>query len=444
MIGTIDIRVNAAHPNLALAEVCGFVGSPSSVRIANVPERIGTWSLTSVRLVVSYPDNVETERSCVRVNGVWTGTIPAPERAGSVVGGFKVLADGTDENGEPVTGYVLGVGDVRVLNRDNTEGDTSYLLHLHDEKPDEPKKADVQKMDERWKIFNGEGWETFGGLDYKAGEGLALSGDTFSLSATIPSRTSQLSNDSGFITESNIPQPTKLYNAVSAQTDPLYKDQYIVGDQTVYMWQVDDSFTCGDTTLIRTGRDLHWIKYWTAIRIHYDSDAREWLYYPDGYQDPVHTPGLSTDTQVSFVYRSQTMVWDRTINSNWVQKGKLIDTSGDSLRSIIDYESITVNNNGKLQVATSHIPRYYDIWNNSSYYQYGLEGNEVHYLAFWMMESNISSIVDWQSYGQMVYTPVSGMLSAGNTYRITEYYLPELSSEHGYLIFNMQNPNGGG
>lgn len=186
MIGTIDIRVNAAHPNLALAEVCGFVGSPSSVRIANVPERIGTWSLTSVRLIVSYPDNVETERSCVRVNGVWTGTIPAPERAGSVVGGFKVLADGTDENGEPVTGYVLGVGDVRVLNRDNTEGDTSHLFHLKDETPDDPKKADVVHLSGDWKIYDGEGWIPFGAqpvTDYNELEnrpqinGVTLSGD---------------------------------------------------------------------------------------------------------------------------------------------------------------------------------------------------------------------------------------------------------------------------
>ena len=186
MIGTIDIRVNAAHPNLALAEVCGFVGSPSSVRIANVPERIGTWSLTAVRLIVSYPDNVETERSCVRVNGVWTGPIPAPERAGSVVGGFKVLADGTDENGEPVTGYVLGVGDVRVLNRDNTEGDTSHLFHLKDETPDDPKKADVVHLSGDWKIYDGEGWIPFGAqpvTDYNELEnkpkinGVTLSGD---------------------------------------------------------------------------------------------------------------------------------------------------------------------------------------------------------------------------------------------------------------------------
>lgn len=165
------------------------------------------------------------------------------------------------------------------------------------------------------------------------------------------------------------------------------------------MWQVDDSFTCGDTTLIRTGRDLHWIKYWTAIRIHYDSDNHEWLYYPDGYQDPVHTPGLSTDTQLTFVYRSQTMVWNRTINSKWVQKGKLIDSTETSLRSITDYDSLGVNSKGKMYVTYEHIPRYYDIYENYERYKYGLEGNEAQYMSFWMMESNISSIVDWMPYG---------------------------------------------
>ena len=75
MIGTIDITVNAAHPNLALDQVCGFIGSPSSFRISNVPKKIGTWQITDVRMVVTSPDNLVHTANCVHTNDVWVGTV---------------------------------------------------------------------------------------------------------------------------------------------------------------------------------------------------------------------------------------------------------------------------------------------------------------------------------------------------------------------------------
>ena len=78
MIGTIDISVNAAHPNLALDQVCGFVGSPSSFRISNVPKKIGTWQISDVRVVVTSPDNLVHTADCIHTNDVWVGTVEAP------------------------------------------------------------------------------------------------------------------------------------------------------------------------------------------------------------------------------------------------------------------------------------------------------------------------------------------------------------------------------
>ena len=75
MIGTIDITVNAAHPNLALDQVCGFIGSPSSFRISNVPKKIGTWQITDVRVVVTSPDNLVHTANCIHTNDVWVGTV---------------------------------------------------------------------------------------------------------------------------------------------------------------------------------------------------------------------------------------------------------------------------------------------------------------------------------------------------------------------------------
>lgn len=48
MIGTIDIRCNAHHPNLAIQPLYTFVASPSNVRVADVPKKIGDWKITEV------------------------------------------------------------------------------------------------------------------------------------------------------------------------------------------------------------------------------------------------------------------------------------------------------------------------------------------------------------------------------------------------------------
>lgn len=429
MIGTIDIRVNAAHPNLALAEVCGFVGSPSSVRIANVPERIGNWSLTSVRLFVSYPDNVETERSCVRVNGVWTGTIPAPERAGSVVGGFKVLADGTDENGEPVTGYVLGVGDVRVLNRDNTEGDTAYPLHLHDETPDEPKKADVQKMDERWKIFNGEGWETFGGLDYKAGEGLALSGDTFSLSASIPSRTSELENDSGYITKDSVPLVTKLYSLSSDVDCPSSTSKYYEGNGKVWKYKFDDEWTLSGRWIYMKSlnKPPRWWRNFSASYLCCDVERGVWEYKPDSSYEPTVQISASVSADVlEFPIKNRV---DRFVhtkqNSRWEQQGNIVDSSSNSVAGITDGDTITVRS-GRLCANEMSVPRMrmIQIWGSEAELPYGMPEYLYDAFEFWYIQGPSGSVVKtfshYTSQGKAVYTNDQGV-EVGRFYWVNQF-----------------------
>ena len=99
MIGTIDIEVNAAHPSMPLSELCAFVGSPSQVRIRNVPRGIGNWKLTAVYVAVAYPDNTVQAPSCVLTGGIWTATIPGSTATGMSGNGFQVLADGVDEHG---------------------------------------------------------------------------------------------------------------------------------------------------------------------------------------------------------------------------------------------------------------------------------------------------------------------------------------------------------
>ena len=54
------------------------------------------------------------------VGGVWVGTVEGSSATGSYTNGYTVLANGTDENGNPVSGYVLGRGDVEILKEDGT------------------------------------------------------------------------------------------------------------------------------------------------------------------------------------------------------------------------------------------------------------------------------------------------------------------------------------
>lgn len=163
MIGTIDIEVNAAHPSMPLSELCAFVGSPSQVRVRNVPRGIGNWKLTAVYLAVNYPDNTVQAPSCVLTGGIWTATIPGSTATGISSNGFQVLADGVDEHGDAVTGYVLGAGDVRILDRDGTVtvGGTSYYYHFLDDVPSAPKKCDTCVIDGVLKWYNGTAWQTF-------------------------------------------------------------------------------------------------------------------------------------------------------------------------------------------------------------------------------------------------------------------------------------------
>ena len=69
---------------------------------------------------VNYPDKTQKTAQCVLVGGVWVGTIEGSSATGSYTNGYTVLANGTDENGNPVSGYVLGRGDVEILKEDGT------------------------------------------------------------------------------------------------------------------------------------------------------------------------------------------------------------------------------------------------------------------------------------------------------------------------------------
>lgn len=164
MIRPIDIKLNAAHPELPLVEATTFTGAPSSVFIRGVPKAVGNWSITAVNVAVTYPDNSTTARAAVEsAEGVWVATIPGTATSGRTVAGFRILADGIDENGAAVTGYVLGFADFAVLSffPVPAPGETFFYLRYFDTMPTAAKKMDVTTIDGILKYYNGTAWLPF-------------------------------------------------------------------------------------------------------------------------------------------------------------------------------------------------------------------------------------------------------------------------------------------
>lgn len=185
MIGTYDIKVNAAKPNMPLLPLFAFNGSPSSLRLLGVPKDIGNWKITRVYITTLTPDNLTTSIDCVRNGNVYVGTLQGCSTSGKVTNGFTIYADGKDENNNDVTGYCLGKGDVVIMDADPNVSRMveKYTCRVLNELPVTPTIGDVYLTNGKIQIFNGSEW----------------------VSDTIPSKVSDLTNDAGYITASAIP-----------------------------------------------------------------------------------------------------------------------------------------------------------------------------------------------------------------------------------------------
>jgi hypothetical protein len=165
MISQINIAVNAAKPKFPLPPMVAFNGSPSSVRISGIPNTIGEWDISSVKVVVSYPTNVTLEKQATFVDGLWIATVDGSQMNGVVKNGFQIIADGVDEIGNPVTGYVLGVGDVVVLERDKgiEKLVQKYAMRYLNEPPTNPSIGDLLNLNGNVRIWDGSKWISVSG-----------------------------------------------------------------------------------------------------------------------------------------------------------------------------------------------------------------------------------------------------------------------------------------
>ena len=237
MIRPIDINLNAAHPELPLVEATTFTGAPSSVFIRGVPKAVGNWSITAVSVAVTYPDNTTTARAAVEsAEGVWVATIPGTATSGRTVAGFRILADGIDENGAAVTGYVLGFADFAVLSffPVPAPGETFFYLRYFDAMPTAAKKMDVTTIDGVLKFYNGTAWEAFDERAY------GLAATAFNRAAQAITATNQiniaLATDyyTSAQTDEAIDKLAAYYITADAQGNPFATHAALVYAQTYY------------------------------------------------------------------------------------------------------------------------------------------------------------------------------------------------------------------
>ena len=165
MIGTIEMKVSASQPQKPTPPIFTFRDSPSSLRLLEIPKAIGSWNITRVYVIATSPDNSTQEIDCVRTGNVWVGTFSGCETAGKVLQGVSIMADGVDENNQPVEGYCLGKSDYYVIEGDADikalVGKTS--MRLLDSLPTSPVKGDVVELDGAFQMFDGSEWVGFGG-----------------------------------------------------------------------------------------------------------------------------------------------------------------------------------------------------------------------------------------------------------------------------------------
>ena len=155
MIAVVSVEIQAANPSMPLFPWRAYLNSPSSLRIRNVPRRVGNWNIDKVYVSAAYPDNSIKSANCVLVGGVWVCTIAGSTSTGFSQNGYTIFADGKDENGNEVTGYVLGKGDITILEADGTitPGEDTYYVHMLSAQPSAPKEGDLWQLSGSWYIY---------------------------------------------------------------------------------------------------------------------------------------------------------------------------------------------------------------------------------------------------------------------------------------------------
>lgn len=161
MIGVLQVQVQAHNPSMPLCPCFAFKGSPSSLRIMGVPRQIGSWKITEVYATFHYPDDEEKTKLAAREGNVYVATVDGCQTVGEVKNGLTISANGIDEDGNAVTGYILGRGDLYVMDGDAIvpdPGTVKNYVKLCDTLPTAPTKGDAYFQNGVLVIYDGTSW----------------------------------------------------------------------------------------------------------------------------------------------------------------------------------------------------------------------------------------------------------------------------------------------
>lgn len=169
MIGTINVEIQAASPNMPLCPVFVFRDSFQLISVAGVPDKIGDWNIEKVWIQVEFPDNTGKTFSCIesrwnQKKTLWTTIVSASSTVGSTSNGFTVV--GQDKDGNQ---YILGKGDFHVLDSDwiVKPGEQKWTMRLVEAKSDNPSRGDVFLDDcGSLHVYDGEEWREVATEEY--------------------------------------------------------------------------------------------------------------------------------------------------------------------------------------------------------------------------------------------------------------------------------------
>lgn len=160
MIATISVKCSAHNSEQNLDSLYSYIGSLMTVRVVDVPKKIGNWNIENVYFTFNNGNEI-LSKQCVKSGSIYSVTVDGVNVVSDTW--YRISADGIDEDGNYVSEYILGQGDLHFIDADSTItiGETTYYLHLKDN-AENPKKGDVAVIDGIIKLYDGSEWLKFG------------------------------------------------------------------------------------------------------------------------------------------------------------------------------------------------------------------------------------------------------------------------------------------
>ena len=112
----IDVTESCTGADREIADVHLYAGADNPVTVTGVPVKPGNCALSSVKLIVTNADGVESEFACQKTSDGYVAVIPAAHLAayGVIEKGLRVMAEGV--YGGSAKTVCLGIAELTVVS----------------------------------------------------------------------------------------------------------------------------------------------------------------------------------------------------------------------------------------------------------------------------------------------------------------------------------------